>query len=173
VVTGGVDSAWAALEQVMDPEIPMLSVVDLGIARKVEVPTTGSVVVTLTPTYSGCPATEVIAADVRAALEQHFAHVDVRTQLAPAWTTDWITAQGRERLQAAGIAPPTGTRAFTAAPSSMRTIAQIDAAAPATPTCPRCGSAEVEEISRFGSTSCKSLWRCLSCAEPFDHFKPL
>lgn len=139
------------LETVPDPEIPIVSVVDLGIVRDVEESPDGhGVVVTLTPTYSGCPATEVIAADVRRALETAYDTVDVRTQLSPAWTTEWIRPEAHEKLRAFGIAPPSGAR-------------------PA--ACPRCGSAEVEELAGFGSTPCKALWRCTACREPFDYFK--
>ena len=139
---------WAVLESVPDPEIPAVSIVDLGIVRAVE---EGRVVIT--PTYTGCPATEVIARDVRAALDAAgYRSVAIETHLSPAWTTDWITPAGRERLRAYGIAPPR-------------------AAGERTATCPQCGSSHSEEISRFGSTPCKALWRCLDCAEPFDSFK--
>ncbi|WP_263854080.1 1,2-phenylacetyl-CoA epoxidase subunit PaaD [Sphingomonas parva] len=136
------------LESVPDPEIPVLSIVDLGIVRAVEAER-----VVLTPTYTGCPATQVIERDVRAALDAAgYRRVRIETALSPAWTTDWITPVGRAKLHAYGIAPPT-------APGQ------------GTPECPRCGSAHTDEISRFGSTPCKSLWRCLDCAEPFDLFK--
>ena len=153
-----VDGAWALLEQVPDPEIPVLSVVDLGIVRDVQAHDS-SVVVTITPTYSGCPATEVIARDVRAALESAYESVEVVTQLTPAWTTDWLSESGREKLRGFGIAPPAG-----------RTVLPlVDVGVPA--ACPRCGSAEVEELAGFGSTPCKALWRCTACREPFDYFK--
>ena len=136
----------AVLATVPDPEIPALSVLDLGIVRDI-----GEEEVTLTPTYTGCPATLAIERAVRAALDGAGLHsVRIATRLAPAWTTDWISDLGREKLRAYGIAPP-------------------EAAGPA--ACPRCGSRHTEEVSRFGSTPCKSLWRCLSCAEPFDRFK--
>ena len=151
---------WALLEAVPDPEIPVLSVVDLGIVRAVEESADGrSVQVTLTPTYSGCPATEVIMRDVRTALEASYDTVDVRTQLSPAWTTDWLSDKGRERLHGFGIAPPSG----------RTTLPLIDAGAPA--SCPRCGSGKVEELAGFGSTPCKALWRCTTCREPFDYMK--
>ena len=136
---------WQVLEQVPDPEIPVVSVVDLGIVREVTADK-----VTITPTYTSCPATQAIERDIRAALDAAgFGRVLIETALSPPWTTDWISEGGRRKLEAYGIAPPTR-----------------DA-----PACPQCGSAEVEEISRFGSTPCKALWRCRSCAEPFDLFK--
>ena len=139
---------WSVLETVPDPEIPVLSVVDLGIVREV-----GPDRVTITPTYTGCPATQVIERDIRAALDgAGYAHVAVETVLAPPWTTDWISDAGKAKLLAYGIAPPVakGERAVH---------------------CPQCGSGDTEEISRFGSTPCKAMWRCRACAEPFDLFK--
>jgi len=151
--------AWAMLAEVPDPEIPVVSVVDLGIVRAVDESADGrDVTVTLTPTYSGCPATEVIARDVRTALEASYDVVDVRTQLSPAWTTDWMTDSAREKLNGFGIAPPGRT-----------SLPLLDVGRPA--ACPRCGSADVEELAGFGSTPCKALWRCTSCREPFDYFK--
>jgi ring-1,2-phenylacetyl-CoA epoxidase subunit PaaD len=133
------------LESVPDPEIPVLSVVDLGIVRSVEPDR-----IVITPTYTGCPATEVIGRDIRAALDRAgYADVAIETALSPAWTTAWITPAGREKLLAYGIAPPTRNEV----------------------RCPQCGSASTEEISRFGSTPCKALWRCRDCREPFDLFK--
>lgn len=139
---------WQVLEGVADPEIPVLSVVDLGIVREVRDDR-----VTITPTYTGCPATQVIERDIRAALDAAgYRHVAVETMLSPPWTTDWIGEAGKAKLHAYGIAPPL--------PRGERTV-----------RCPQCGSADTEEISRFGSTPCKALWRCRSCAEPFDLFK--
>ncbi|HEX6377426.1 MAG TPA: 1,2-phenylacetyl-CoA epoxidase subunit PaaD [Allosphingosinicella sp.] len=136
---------WAVLAEVADPEIPVISVVELGIVRSVEPDR-----VVITPTYTGCPATRVIERDVRAALDAAgYRHVRIETALSPAWTTDWISAEGRRKLHAYGIAPP--------ATQAVR--------------CPQCGSADTEEISRFGSTPCKALWRCRACREPFDLFK--
>jgi ring-1,2-phenylacetyl-CoA epoxidase subunit PaaD len=138
---------WNVLAQVLDPEVPVVSVIELGIVRSVSPEK-----VTITPTYTGCPATEVIERDIRAALDAAgYRSVRIETALSPAWTTDWITPEGRAKLHAYGIAPPVPRGADVA--------------------CPQCGSAETEEISRFGSTPCKSLWRCRSCAEPFDLFK--
>ena len=137
---------WEVVGSVSDPEIPVLSIVDLGIVRSVSPER-----VTITPTYTGCPATQVIERDIRAALDAAGCRgVAIETVLSPPWTTDWITPEGREKLLAYGIAPPSPRGA---------------------PHCPQCGSPETEEISRFGSTPCKALWRCRSCAEPFDLFK--
>ena len=152
--------AWAILEDVADPEIPVLSVLDLGIVRAVEESDGGrAVLVTLTPTYSGCPATEVIERDVRTALESSYDAVDVVTQRSPAWTTDWIRESAKAKLSAFGVAPPAG----------RVTLPLVDVGTPA--HCPRCESHDVEEIAGFGSTPCKALWRCRSCREPFDYFK--
>jgi ring-1,2-phenylacetyl-CoA epoxidase subunit PaaD len=152
--------AWDAAAQVCDPEIPVLTIGDLGVLRAVEVAQDGTVEVTITPTYSGCPAMDVIGVEVDLALAR--AGIDkarIRHVLSPAWTTDWMTPEGRAKLLAYGIAPP-------AAKSSRRALFGDDAAA-----CPRCGSERTEKLSEFGSTACKSLWRCLACREPFDHFK--
>ena len=148
-VRSEVELAWELLAQVPDPELPTVSVVDLGIARDVQV-VDGRLVVTITPTYSGCPAMREIEHDVKARLAERFADVEVRTVLSPAWTTDWITQRGRERLRAYGIAPPDPSAAAQ---------------------CPQCGSTDTAEVSRFGSTPCKAQWRCTSCLEPFDRFK--
>ena len=146
------------LAQVHDPEIPVITIEDLGILRDVQVEGE-RVVVTITPTYSGCPAMQEIEADIRSALDGF--DVEVRTVLSPAWTTDWMTDAGRERLRAYGIAPPERRPAGPVlVPLGLPRL-----------TCPQCGSADTEELSRFGSTSCKSLWRCRSCREPFDHFR--
>ena len=145
--------------EVPDPEIPVLTLEDLGIVRDV-VLEQATPIVLLTPTYSGCPATEAIAAQVREALrEAGLGDVQVRTVLSPAWTTDWISEEGRRKLRDYGIAPP----ACLACPSGRTR---------ATPRCPRCDSADVEPLSRWGSTPCKALYRCLGCREPFDYFKP-
>lgn len=145
----------AVLAGVPDPEVPCVSVLDLGIVRDIREDT-----VTLTPTYTGCPATAAIEQAVRAALDAAgFAAVRIETTLSPPWSSDWISDEGREKLRAYGIAPP--PRGAGAAALRNQTQAQ----------CPRCGSMNTEEISRFGSTPCKALWRCLACAEPFDRFK--
>jgi ring-1,2-phenylacetyl-CoA epoxidase subunit PaaD len=139
---------WSVLEHVPDPEIPVVSVVDLGIVRDVSPER-----VTITPTYTGCPATQVIERDIRDALDAAgYRGVAIETVLSPPWTTDWISENGRAKLRAYGIAPPL--------PKGERDVA-----------CPQCGSVQTTEISRFGSTPCKSLWRCTDCLEPFDLFK--
>lgn len=155
------EAAWAVLDQVPDPEVPVLSVRDLGIVREVQ-PRDGGLEVVLTPTYSGCPATEVIADAVRHALAgAGFAPVTVTHRLAPAWTTDWISDEGRRKLRAYGIAPP-GRCAEQAIHFRPRDV-----------ECPRCGSRHTERLSAFGATACKALHRCLDCREPFEHFKPI
>lgn len=143
------------LRHVPDPEIPVVSVLDLGIVRNVS-----GDAVTITPTYTGCPATLAIEQGIRRALDSAgFAHVAIHTTLSPPWSTDWISEEGREKLRAYGIAPPPPGAGASALKNEQ----------PA--TCPRCASRNTEEISRFGSTPCKALWRCRACAEPFDRFK--
>lgn len=176
--------ARACAAAVPDPEIPVLTIDDLGILRAVEHDGT-RIVVTLTPTYTGCPATEAIADDVRAALAAGgFPDAAVRTTLSPPWTTDWISEDGRRKLREYGIAPP--GRAAAAAvlrfvPRGARTDAvggaavggAARAATAAEPiACPRCGTQDVERLSEHGSTPCKALYRCVACREPFDYFKP-
>ncbi len=166
-VADRIDAAWTALDKVPDPEVPVLSVRDLGIVRDVLERADGIEVV-LTPTYSGCPATEVIAESVRQALvDAGLGPVTVSHRWAPAWTTDWISAEGRRKLQAYGIAPPSGTTAM--APVAVGTIR----IRPLGVACPRCGSDQTERLSAFGSTACKALYRCLACREPFEYFKPI
>lgn len=157
--------AW--LGEVMDPEIPVVSVVDLGIVRDVQWDAADELVVTVTPTYSGCPATEVIAAAIREALlARGIDNMRLQTQLAPAWTTDWLSAAGREALRAYGIAPP-------GVAGGQLAVIDTSALARSAPVgCPLCGSANTRMLSRFGSTPCKALYRCGDCREPFDHFKP-
>jgi ring-1,2-phenylacetyl-CoA epoxidase subunit PaaD len=156
-------------EQVLDPELPVLTLADLGVLRGVEVDERGRVVVTITPTYSGCPALDEMRSDLRARLaEAGYRDVDIRTALSPAWTTDWITAAGRQKLAEYGIAPPAhvGRRPAGPVPLTLNPPA-------ATVACPRCGSTRTEELSRFSSTACKALRRCLDCREPFEHLKEL
>jgi ring-1,2-phenylacetyl-CoA epoxidase subunit PaaD len=153
----------ARIRQVPDPELPVVSIDDLGILRDVSVGP-GTVTVTITPTYSGCPAMDAIRADIEAACAAEGYAADVRTVLSPAWTTDWISEAGRQALQEYGVAPP----------RPLFTIEQVmSGRAWANPSCPQCGSSDTREISRFGSTACKALWACNSCLEPFDHFKEL
>ncbi|MBX3618863.1 MAG: phenylacetate-CoA oxygenase subunit PaaJ [Rhizobacter sp.] len=162
------ERAWAALHAVPDPEVPVLSVCDLGIVREVIAHDDGLEVV-LTPTYSGCPATEVIASDVRAAVERAgLGPVTVSLRRAPAWSTDWISAEGRRKLHEYGIAPPGPVQA--PATAVVRLVGRR--AAPAV-ACPRCGATQTEQLSAFGATACKALYRCLACREPFEHFKPI
>lgn len=159
------DRARRAAAAVVDPELPMLTLADLGVLRAVELE--GSeIVVTLTPTYSGCPALDVMRADVvRAVEDAGFDEVRVRTELTPPWTTDDMTATGRARLAAHGIAPP------GPAPQSDGPVLVQLGRPPEAVVCPHCGHRETELISRFGATACKALRRCPSCAEPFEHFK--
>jgi len=167
--------AWAVLEAVPDPEIPVVSIRELGILRDVRRAADGALEVVITPTYSGCPAMSQIAEDVGHALDAaQFTPYRIATVLAPAWTTDWITADAREKLRAYGIAPPTGNCGSAAdAPAAPRekVLRFVPRALPA-PSCPRCGSAHTERLAQFGSTACKALYRCLDCREPFDYFKP-
>jgi len=152
--------AWDAASAVVDPEIPVLTIADLGVLREVTLRDDGGVEVAITPTYSGCPAMNMIAFEVEIALERAgFANASVRTVLSPAWTTDWMSEDGRRKLKDYGIAPPLPA-------SSRRALFGIQQV-----QCPQCGSQDTELLSEFGSTSCKALWRCRSCREPFDYFK--
>jgi ring-1,2-phenylacetyl-CoA epoxidase subunit PaaD len=151
-------SAWSWLEEIMDPEIPVLSICDLGIVRNVH-SDGAELVVTITPTYSGCPAMAVITDEIRAALQKRgIARFRIETQLSPAWTTDWLSEKGREGLRKYGIAPPASCRA--AGPAASIQI-----------VCPHCGSDSTRLVSQFGSTPCKAIYVCDSCREPFDYFK--
>lgn len=151
--------AWNAAAQVVDPEIPVLTIADLGVLRDVTV-TDDAVEVAITPTYSGCPAMNMIALEIELALEREgIRNAKVRTVLSPAWTTDWMSEQGRQKLKEYGIAPPQ-------AGGGRRALFGEQQVA-----CPLCGSVDTEVLSEFGSTSCKALWRCKSCREPFDYFK--
>lgn len=163
------EKAWAVLQQVPDPEVPAISLCELGIVRDVNVHDDQSLEVVLTPTYSGCPATEVIEQQVRDAIAgAGLGPVSIRMQRAPAWTTDWITEEGRRKLREYGIAPP-GHVQQGGASAVLHFLPR--AAAPV--DCPRCGSHQTERLSPFGSTACKALYRCLDCREPFEHFKPI
>jgi ring-1,2-phenylacetyl-CoA epoxidase subunit PaaD len=155
--------AWDILNRVPDPEIPVISVTELGIVRDVKTAADG-VDVVVTPTYSGCPATEVIERSIREALTAAgAAQVRVTTQLAPAWTTDWIEPAAQEKLRAYGIAPPGMQSVGETQPLNF--MPRLE--------CPRCGSADTERLSQFGATACKALYRCRTCREPFEYFKPL
>ena len=160
------DEFWTAVGEVLDPEVPVLSVVDLGIVRDVR-EEDGTVVVDVTPTYSGCPAMRVIENDITEALHRAGATaVRVNTVFHPVWTTDWISPDARERLRAYGIAPPSGS-----APVATELIPLQRRAEPV--ACPRCGSRRTELRSEFGSTACKAIWYCTACAEPFEYLKAI
>jgi ring-1,2-phenylacetyl-CoA epoxidase subunit PaaD len=148
-----------AVGEVADPEVPVLTIADLGVLRGVR-HEGDEVVVTITPTYSGCPAMDLIKHEVELTLSSLHLKGRVETVLSPAWTTDWMSDEGKAKLTEYGIAPPTGRSAVGGPVSLSLTL-----------RCPLCGSPDTSELSRFGSTSCKSLWRCNSCREPFDHFK--
>jgi len=160
-----------AVASVPDPEIPVLTIADLGILRDVRWAADGRPEVVLTPTYSGCPATEAIRSDVAARADVVHPGARVVVELAPAWTTDWITDAGRHKLAEYGIAPP--ARRDPAADPGTGRPGPVPVQLGRRPACPRCGSTDTELISRFGSTPCKALRRCLGCAEPFDEFKTL
>lgn len=153
---------WSLLETIPDPEVPVLSVIDLGIIRDVKV-INGAAELTITPTYSGCPAMDVISMTIRMALLQKgYKDIKIKTVLSPAWTTDWMTEHGKQKLKAYGIAPPYGSKNN----NEINLFAE-----PENVQCPLCNSYNTTMISEFGSTACKSLYRCNDCGEPFDHFK--
>ncbi|TQJ38095.1 ring-1,2-phenylacetyl-CoA epoxidase subunit PaaD [Arthrobacter sp. SLBN-112] len=157
--------AWDIAATVCDPEIPVLTIADLGILRNVEVQD-GSVTVTITPTYSGCPAMEAIRDDLYTAFKKEgYDDVQVDLVLAPAWTTDWMTEAGKQKLQQYGIAPPSGNSKAGGHSGPIRLSLAVK--------CPQCSSLNTKELTRFGSTSCKALYVCQDCKEPFDYFKVL
>lgn len=162
MVTRVVDTeAWRIAAAVPDPEVPVLTIEDLGVLRDVRVDG-AAVHVDITPTYSGCPAMDTIRDDVVLALTAAgYSPVDVSLVLSPAWTTDWMSDAGKQKLERFGIAPPTGRAAVGAGPIRLALSVR----------CPQCGSLDTREVSRFGSTSCKALYECRTCLEPFDHFK--
>ena len=170
MVTFTSEQLWQCLSAVSDPEIPVVSVVDLGIVRELKWQEDETCEVIITPTYSGCPATQVIAESIEQALRSlGIEKIVIHTQLSPAWTTDWMSAAGREKLKAFGIAPP--AHCVSSEQSSIdisglysRKIPDIE--------CPQCGSSHTRLLSQFGSTACKALYRCNDCLEPFDYFKP-
>ncbi len=171
VPTDAVQAAWAALEVLSDPEIPVVTLRELGILRDVRQGADGLEVV-ITPTYSGCPAMGQIEDDVRSTLQAAGLQARVITQLAPAWTTDWMTDAARDKLRAYGIAPPQH-RCASQAPAGESVLRFVrQAARPEVVPCPHCGSSHTVESSHFGSTACKALYKCLDCQEPFDYFKP-
>ena len=166
---------WTWLDSVSDPEIPVLSVIDLGIVRRVswtEGNQDSTLIVTITPTYSGCPAMGVIKEDILMTLRQHgLSRVRIETQLSPAWTTDWMTERGKKQLVEYGIAPPEAHKqACSATVHGLKVGLASEARSMGIP-CPRCGSSDTRLVSRFGSTPCKAFYICNSCLEPFDQFK--
>jgi len=157
------NAVWSWLDQIPDPEIPVISVIDLGIVRDVWWEA-NTCVITITPTYSGCPAVTLIREQIVQVLRDHgIGAVDVRVQLAPAWTTDWMSARGKQQLAGYGIAPPARTVIDISGITRRRAAIQVD--------CPHCGSAHTHVVSQFGSTACKALYQCDDCREPFDYFK--
>ena len=164
------DQAWQLLEGLSDPEIPVITLRELGILREVREGAHGLEVV-ITPTYSGCPAMGQIEDDVKATLASAGLQATVVTQLSPTWTTDWMTEAARDKLRAYGIAPP---HACASEKPGSASVVQFAARAVRSEAvhCPQCGSANTTETSHFGSTACKALYRCLACMEPFDYFKP-
>lgn len=163
------EQIWHLLEEVKDPEVPVLSILDLGIVREVKVSSTEvspsgeqGILIIITPTYSGCPAMDVISMDIRLKLiEKGYRNVTVQQSLSPAWTTDWMTEEGKRKLKAYGIAPPNPKQQFCTTDMFREEAVE----------CPRCHSYHTELISEFGSTACKSMYRCLDCKEAFDYFK--
>ncbi|MGZ3846329.1 MAG: 1,2-phenylacetyl-CoA epoxidase subunit PaaD [Flavisolibacter sp.] len=155
------ETIWKILEEVKDPEVPVLSVVDLGIIRSVSI-SGDAIEIIITPTYSGCPAMDVIRMDIRLKLiEKGYRNINIRQELSPAWTTDWMSEEGKRKLKAFGIAPPNPKQQFCKTEMFQQEAVQ----------CPLCDSWHTELISQFGSTACKSMYRCLDCKEAFDHFK--
>ena len=155
-----IDEVWQILEQIPDPEIPVLSIIDLGIVRDMQL-NKNNIEVFITPTYSGCPAMDMIAMNIKMELLQHgFNNVTITQQLSPAWTTDWMTEKGKEKLKSYGIAPPIG-KAFNK--KYLEEELKVE--------CPQCHSKNTRLLSQFGSTACKALYQCQDCKEPFDYFK--
>jgi ring-1,2-phenylacetyl-CoA epoxidase subunit PaaD len=177
-----IERAWEVLETVPDPEIPVVSIRELGILRDVRRVTDNGIEgiegieIIITPTYSGCPAMSQIAEDIDAALNAAgIAPHRITTVLAPAWTTDWMTAEARDKLRQYGIAPPVGNGGSHEPAPPIRPIRFVPRAVPGAtdkPACPRCSSLHTERLAQFGSTACKALYRCIDCREPFDYFKP-
>lgn len=157
------DRILELLDYVKDPEIPAINVLELGVVRQVELEADGKAIITITPTYTGCPAMDVMAADIKKELlEAGVPAVEVKMSLSPAWTTDWITETGKRKLKEYGIAPPEKTADIRALKGEQPVVA-----------CPQCGSTNTVMHSAFGSTACKALWKCNDCLEPFDQFKCL
>lgn len=165
------EQLWAWVAEVSDPEIPVLSITDLGIVRAIGWHD-GQCEVTITPTYSGCPAMQVIEDNIKATLQQHGVQAAVRTVLSPAWTTDWMTDSGRSKLRAYGIAPPATRAACAPAAVLPINVSALLSRNDEAVACPQCASGHTRLISQFGSTACKALYRCADCLETFDYFKP-
>jgi ring-1,2-phenylacetyl-CoA epoxidase subunit PaaD len=165
-VVTAVQRAWEVLEAIPDPEIPVVSIRELGILRDVS-ERDGELEIVITPTYSGCPAMDQIEEDVRAALAENDLHGHVVKRLAPAWTTEWMTPEAKDKLRKFGISPPHALNEGKVVHFARRTTDVVQAVA-----CPHCGSANTTETSHFSSTACKALFKCLDCLEPFDYFKP-
>lgn len=160
--TQATDTIWSLLTEVPDPEVPVISVVELGVVRSVKW-VGNQLHIIITPTYTGCPAMKTIEMDILARLkEAGYADVKINTTLSPAWTTDWMTESAREKLRAYGIAPPQGIST-----AKIEGLLNPERAIP----CPHCGSVNTRQLSEFGSTACKALWKCDDCWEPFDYFK--
>jgi ring-1,2-phenylacetyl-CoA epoxidase subunit PaaD len=154
-----INKAWKLMEDVYDPEIPVLSIIDLGIIRDIQL-SNDAIEIFITPTYSGCPAMDMISMNIRLALLEHgFTNIKITQQLSPAWTTDWMTQHGKEKLKVYGIAPPVG-KSF-----DQKYLEKLKV------ECPLCHSQNTKLISQFGSTACKALYQCNDCLEPFDYFK--
>jgi ring-1,2-phenylacetyl-CoA epoxidase subunit PaaD len=164
---------WEWLREVPDPEIPVLSIVDLGIVREVQcAPQRGFAKVTITPTYSGCPAMVAIEEEIRATMKRHgIDDLVLETVLSPAWTTDWMSEDAKERLRAYGVAPPPTLVNITGSKTETLMVGMDFDARTSSVACPQCGSTRTQVISRYGSTACKALYKCQSCLEPFDAFK--
>ena len=157
-----VDKIWTLLEQVCDPEIPVLTVIDMGIIRAVNQLEDAAYEIVITPTYSGCPAMDMIAVDIKSVLQDNgYNRVSVRTVLSPAWTSDWLSESGKQKMKAYGIAPPQGT---VLDKNELFAKAKMVA-------CPQCNSSSTKLLSLLGSTACKAMYQCLDCKEPFDYFK--
>ncbi len=154
---------WNILETVPDPEVPVLSIIDLGIVRNIEITSNQKITINITPTYSGCPAMDVISMSIRMALlENGFSNIEIKNVLSPAWTTDWMSEQGKQKLKAYGIAPP-NAKQQVCTPEIFQKEESVE--------CPHCNSYHTSLISYFGSTACKALYKCNDCKEPFDYFK--
>ena len=154
---------WQLLETITDPEVPVLSIIDLGIIRAVEIDASNKIKITVTPTYTGCPAVDVINMNIRMVLlENGFNNIEIKNVLSPAWTTDWMTEQGKQKLKAYGIAPP-NTKQIVCTVDAFQEEEAVQ--------CPHCNSYNTQLVSRFGSTACKALYKCNECMEPFDYFK--